>query len=359
MRKHTVRVGIALWFWGTSLAALAASGQVVVDRAGRASETVRVGGRDVPLLRALEEIVPPSYSVNVPNAGAWADAPVSWQAGKPFVEVLRDLLEARPGLRAHVDTNLHLVTVTGRDTEPAAAAAYAPVSAPTPDVAAAVTVPDAASKLASVGPAATTIAPPKPTNTPENTVHRMNAAPQSVSAAPAPAPAPATVAMPMLRAQPPMMVAQVSAPVFTPTPQPHVTGAVPKPVERPVEPPVAGPPGLPLQVNEASSQKTVASASIGAGSLPVAPAEPQRDWNMRVTDGSVRAALERWAHDAGWQFIWDVPTDYSIDATAAIHGTFEQALHEVADALQGAPVPIQIVMYTGNRVLRVIPKGAV
>ncbi|MEJ0003011.1 MAG: hypothetical protein WDN30_04620 [Pararobbsia sp.] len=59
-------------------AARAADEQVVVDGSERVSDTVRKGGNDVQLLWALEQVVPSKYSVMVPNAGAWADAHVSW-----------------------------------------------------------------------------------------------------------------------------------------------------------------------------------------------------------------------------------------------------------------------------------------
>lgn len=81
-------------------------------------------------------------------------------------------------------------------------------------------------------------------------------------------------------------------------------------------------------------------------------------WDLRQSDGSVRNALARWSKEAGWQFIWAVPTDFSIDASATIHGTFEQALHSVVDALSHSEVPIQALMYKGNHVLRITAKGA-
>jgi hypothetical protein len=78
---------------------------------------------------------------------------------------------------------------------------------------------------------------------------------------------------------------------------------------------------------------------------------------MRTSDGSVRNALARWASETGWQFVWDVPTDFEVDATATIHGTLEQALRQVTNALAGSQVPIQVVLYKGNRVMRVVPRG--
>jgi hypothetical protein len=79
---------------------------------------------------------------------------------------------------------------------------------------------------------------------------------------------------------------------------------------------------------------------------------------MRTSDGSVRNALARWAQEAGWQFIWDVPTDFTVDATATVHGTLKQALRQVVDALHNSQVPIQVVLYERNHVIRVVPKGA-
>jgi hypothetical protein len=105
----------------------------------------------------------------------------------------------------------------------------------------------------------------------------------------------------------------------------------------------------------------VTSTSMPTSTSTPVNAEPQADasqvWEMRESDGSVRSALQRWAKDAGWQFIWDVPTDFRVDANATIHGSLEQALGAVVDALGSAQVPIQAVLYKGNRVLRIIPKG--
>ena len=79
---------------------------------------------------------------------------------------------------------------------------------------------------------------------------------------------------------------------------------------------------------------------------------------MLASDGSVRNTLARWAREEDWQFIWDVPTDFAVDATATIHGTLSEALSQVVNALSNSQVPIQVVLYERNRVLRVVPKGA-
>jgi hypothetical protein len=125
-------------------------------------------------------------------------------------------------------------------------------------------------------------------------------------------------------------------------PVPAAPAAVPAPTA-PVAPPAAAAP---------------AAVPALAASAPVDSAPGLTVWVLNPSDGSVRNALARWAREADWQFIWAVPTDFSIDASATIHGSFEDALHSVVDALSHSQVPIQVIMYKGNRVLRVTAKGA-
>jgi hypothetical protein len=310
MQKLLFSVGLGwlLCAWVVCMPALAADQQVIVEGTHRASETVRTSGHAVPLLHAIEEVVPASYSVNVPNAGSWADAPVSWHAGGSFVRVLGELLSGDPSLQARVDSDLHLVTVS----------AHAPLRqralAAWPSAASGAEAPNAL------------LAASKAQSTADTNAMATS-------------------------------VAKTLAPAASPAVAPHVT--------------VAGAPGLPLAITSAAPALPTATA-VHEASLPsagaIAPAAasapepvppPERTvWDLRRADGSVRNVLARWASEAGWQFIWDVPTDFTVDADATIHGSLQHALHEVANALGNSQVPIQVVMYQGNRVLRVIPKGA-
>lgn len=343
MRKVSVCIGLAMLLGclPAARAAMTDSGeQVSVEGARRAGETVRTGGDQVPLLHALEQVVPASYSVNVPNAGAWADAPVSWHAGQSFVKALREMLAANPALRARVDTDQMLVTVTARARPPGAApqallADAAAVPAPAVVVPAVrqapalvVAAPAAASGVSSpvVTTASIAAALPVPAQT----------GGQSVVAAPA-----------LLPAQAPLTSATAAAPPVSAS----STSFVVRPVAASTSKPALS--TLPTQHEGAAVPPSIARAPV-----PDAPSAPAPVWEMRVSDGSVRNALQRWAKDAGWQFIWDVPTDFTVDADATIHGTLEEALRQVAEALRNSQVPIQVILYSGNRVLRVIPKGA-
>jgi hypothetical protein len=106
---------------------------------------------------------------------------------------------------------------------------------------------------------------------------------------------------------------------------------------------------------------TVAAASTAstASSVPaVPPPPPLPTWRIELSDRTVRAALTRWAQQAGWQLIWEAPVDFSVDAPAAVTGTFDQALQSVVAALANSNAPVQAILYRGNKVLRIVEKGA-
>ncbi|HGL4257471.1 toxin co-regulated pilus biosynthesis Q family protein [Burkholderia dolosa] len=364
--------------WFACTVAHASDQQVVVDGGQRLGGVVRAGGHDVPLLRALEQIMPTSYSINVPNAGAWADAPVSWRAGSSVVHALGEVLSVDPALQARIDTDMRLLTVTAHarranvdtpqpsspaagaasrmtsaatnasSTLPAGAAAMAPVAGPA--VAQAQTVAQArvstsmpATPASARTPAAALAVPPVP------------APALAPASAPAPAPAPA-LAMSPAPAAGPAMPASVQAPVSAPPrAQAPAPAKLPAPAKRDAMEP---PPHAATQLASGADSPAPSSAPAATPAFVPTAAPERTEWQMRLSDGSVRNALARWASEAGWQFIWDVPTDFQVDATATIHGTLAEALRQVTNALAGSQVPIQVVLYQRNRVMRVVPKGA-
>lgn len=315
MRKRYVWTGLFLcWVGFASVGAAASDSQVIVEGSQRAAETVRASGHGVPLLRALEQIVPTSYSVNVPNAGAWADAPVSWRGDTSFVRALGEILAGNRALQARVNTDLHLVTVTALP----APVASSPLAVP---AAAVVDTPPPAA-LAGARPSA---------QTPPMLAQRQTQIP------------------PQPQPQPQIQVQSQLPPQNSPAASSGESVLLTSRADSPL------PQGTPLTLSAPTSAQEPAPTPAAA-----APADPAaaRTWELRLADGSVRTALARWAQDAGWQFIWAVPTDFTIDASATIHGSFEDALHSVVDALSHSQVPIQAVLYKGNHVLRVTAKGA-
>lgn len=107
-----------------------------------------------------------------------------------------------------------------------------------------------------------------------------------------------------------------------------------------------------------------ADASPALGNEPDAPraGQPERDarrtWRIELSDRTMRTALARWAQAAGWQLVWEAPADFGIDAEASVTGTFDDALRSVVGALAHSNAPIQAILYRGNKVLRIVSKGA-
>ena len=287
--------------WRTGLAQSMAStsaNQGSVEAVGMDREGGRVAtsGTDVPLRHALELIVSSDYSINLPNAGPWADTPLTWYAGHSVVQTLHDAFANHPDLIVQLDGDLRLLTVRSR---------------------------------------------------------------HPFSEAPAPALNPVS----------PVKAAVASAQPASGTSTPAVMKAVSNPVSAPIQPTaasavqVAAVAPQPIAIAAAPMQKNstdVVPVVLAAlpGSVPIAAPAPPPIWRMDVADKSIRSVLERWAKQAGWQLVWEVPVDFGVDASATLHGTFEEALQSVIDALAGSSTPIQAVLYRGNKVLRIVPKGA-
>lgn len=102
------------------------------------------------------------------------------------------------------------------------------------------------------------------------------------------------------------------------------------------------------------------AADLPAADMPVAdvPLRTLPAWDVRVSDGTIRGVLSRWANTAGWQLVWDAPVDFSIDAQATLRGSFEDALQALVASLGRTSTPIQAILYRGNHVLRVVAQGA-
>ncbi|WP_346778980.1 TcpQ domain-containing protein [Burkholderia sp. Ac-20384] len=323
------------------------SSQVVVDGGERMGDVVRKSGHDVSLLRAIESVVPPSYSVMVPNAGPWADVLVSWRSGS-VVRALGDILSVDPSLEARVNTSLRIVSVAqnprfvralhdarsvgavhvleaGQTIEGASADAPVAAGSALKVELASIALPGAAEQL---------------------TISQPPAKPPSGAAAVRVASESAHIALPGTE---PVRVAKSSQLMARPSTAPRSKEL---PAEAHMSADAVAIPAVASPVSQPMSQPDPAAVP------PLMQSSAQTEWVLRMSDGSVRRSVARWASEAGWQFIWDVPTDFVIDATATIHGSFSDALRQVSEAMSSSQVPIQMILYTRNRVLRVVAKGA-
>jgi hypothetical protein len=117
-----------------------------------------------------------------------------------------------------------------------------------------------------------------------------------------------------------------------------------------------------LAVLDKKSQGGAASAVPPvptAAPVPAAPAAPAiPTWEIRSLDGTLNAALARWATSAGWQLLWEVPVDYAVEADTKIPGSFEEAVEAVIRNMETSEIPLKAIFYKGNHVLRIVVKGA-
>ncbi len=101
---------------------------------------------------------------------------------------------------------------------------------------------------------------------------------------------------------------------------------------------------------------------LATGSAPAAPTDPalspMKVWSTSPADKTLQNALARWSIAAGWQMFWELPQDYSVEAAASINGSFEDAITAVTTSLQQNDVPVSAIFFEGNRVLRIVAKGA-
>ncbi len=98
------------------------------------------------------------------------------------------------------------------------------------------------------------------------------------------------------------------------------------------------------------------AAAVTAAPVPALAAAPK--WEMRPADRTLNVAMARWAAQAGWQLLWEIPVDYAVEAETSLGGTFEQAVEAVTKSMESAEIPLKAIFYTGNRVIRIVAKGA-
>jgi hypothetical protein len=320
------------------------SGQVTVEGDLHEGTRVATSGANVPLRTALRLIVPADFSINLPNAGAWAATPVTWQQGKPLVQTLRDALAGHPELIAQVDGDFQLVTIRYRqpfDARPAAQTMSEGIVRTVAQVPAQTAVQNAAQSSAQTVPpmvAPTTVAVPAPampktTQTAQpvqaHTVTPASLASQTVAASAASDNAPHSASTKNAGAS--SEQSHLSPTHAAQATQADRTSALAEPAQSAqTQTPTVTPPPLPVQ----------------------------QTWRIEPSDRTVRAALTRWAQEAGWQLVWEAPTDFSVDAAATVHGTFDEALQQVVSALAHSNAPVQAILYQGNKVLRIVAKGA-
>lgn len=259
-------------------------------------EMTRGSGRDLPLIQALNAIVPRGYTVRTVGVSkSLLEQPVSWSGGRPWTDVVLELLDPYPELAVDVSFGARMVVMrqaTGSSGERARAAMhqYAAQKAPTDYQ----VRPAQAEAVRSNGRG-------NLTTVPDNESDTDRAAGDSRGVHPAEFP------------------------------------------YRDVPTPVA--------------YRSASGAMAKLAPIPEREAPRLPNWDITIADQTIRSALSKWAVSAGWQLLWELPVDYPVAARASIPGQFEQAIEAVVKSLESAQVPARAVFYRGNHVVRIVVKG--
>lgn len=67
----------------------------------------------------------------------------------------------------------------------------------------------------------------------------------------------------------------------------------------------------------------------------------------------LKATLEGWCREAGWDLIWDSSSDYQLGASAAFHEDFESAVAHLIDSIYINNPEVTATLYRGNKVLHI------
>lgn len=72
-----------------------------------------------------------------------------------------------------------------------------------------------------------------------------------------------------------------------------------------------------------------------------------------IKNAYLKATLEGWCREAGWDLIWESSSDYQLGASAAFHEDFEGAVTHLIDSIYINNPEITATLYRGNRVLHI------
>lgn len=90
-----------------------------------------------------------------------------------------------------------------------------------------------------------------------------------------------------------------------------------------------------------------ASPDIAVAS-PVAAVPVVTLWAVSPADKNVRRAITRWGKQAGYEVIWDVNKDITIEANATFAGSFEDATRSILESIADSEYPVEALLYENN-----------
>ena len=124
------------------------------------------------------------------------------------------------------------------------------------------------------------------------------------------------------------------------------------------------PPSLNLRSESQALEPKISTPSLGTESAPHTESssyksDASRDplvkkWSILMSDKTLYRTMRRWAQEADYQLMWQVDRDYPIEVDVAFNVDFRKALEQVMAGVALTDYPIQALVNSSARVLRVV-----
>lgn len=301
-------------------------------------------GRDLPLVIALQQVAPAGHQFSF-APGVNPGAVVSWDGGKPWQQVMTDML-APQGLEYQMQGN---VVAVGHAT--GGAVAPVPVDStmsqmPSDDMAAAPAAAPAAQAEAAPSSEPVTIRRQRPVNHSSNdgrtagTQPKVDTAPKAATAAGAAAamsyPPETAGSRPVaVNSVPPSAKKSISEAPVTEAP---ADLAVPPAMEETAEVKTDGVEAAPAPiVTEAPTQlvdkkeeKAAAKTEAKASDVAAATQKAGEPW-AGTKGATLRDTLQSWSEAAGVELYWSIDYDYKLKSAVKYDGSYDDAVGKLLD----------------------------
>jgi predicted transcriptional regulator len=87
---------------------------------------------------------------------------------------------------------------------------------------------------------------------------------------------------------------------------------------------------------------------------PVAPVK--KNFAVKLTDGTIYGALQRWSKESGWQLSWEAERDFAVNLEATYEGDYETSIGQLMETLGRSQYPLRACTFD-NKVVRVVHKS--
>jgi len=110
---------------------------------------------------------------------------------------------------------------------------------------------------------------------------------------------------------------------------------------------------LPDMLKSQAELNGIAGRTSDAELRTVTRSDSEPQWELRIEDGSIYAALKRWSAKVGWQISWEIPVDFPVEIVDVSAGQFEESVRRVLTAFRVSDYP-PYPCFHENKVIRVV-----